>query len=561
MALAAKGNDPDLPSWEEAMSGPEAEGYWEACITEIRTLEKMNVWEIVQRESWMNIIPGVWALRKKRYPDGLVKKLKARYCVRGDKQIHGVDYFETYSPVVKWTTVRMMLILTAQLGLKTKQVDYTAAFVHAPIELPPNYSRMSAEEKARQGVFVEMPRGFRQDGKVLKLKKNLYGLKSAPRQWTNMAKASMEKLGFTSVTEVDPCLFISDKVICLNYVDDCLMFAKDVKDIDAVIKGLREQNFILEEEEDVAGFLGVHIERSSTKVRLTQVGLAQRIVEALGAQDLPPVSTPAVGLLGKDPDGDPPNGTFNYASVIGMLWHLYGHSRPDLGFAVSQAARFSFAPKRSHEKALIRIGQYLKGTLTQGLEMKPMEPGQFKMDVYVDSDFLGLYGNEERSDPDNVKSRAGYVVLLNDCPIIWSSRLMDSICLSTMMAEYYALSMAMREVLPLRDLVKTLATGCDLVPRCLTTFRTTVWEDNMGALTLANLDPGQNTTRSRHFDSKVHWFRSKLSKALESTPEAHLDPDGIYVKKVDSKFQLADIFTKPLVKETFEFLRNLLMGW
>ena len=118
-----------------------------------------------------------------------------------------------------------------------------------------------------------------------------------------------------------------------------------------------------------------------------------------------------------------------------------------------------------------------------------------------------------------------------------------------------------REVLPLRDLVQVIAKGCDLVPECLTTFRTTVWEDNMGALTLANLDPGQTTSRSRHYDSKVHWFRSHLSRALDSTPEAHLEPNGIYVKKVESKFQLADLFTKPLILDTFGFLRNLLMGW
>ena len=157
-------------------------------------------------------------------------------------------------------------------------------------------------------------------------------------------------------------------------------------------------------------------ERTKDYVKLTQKGLTKRIIEALQVEDLPPVSTPADSVLGKDLDGDPPNCTFNYASVIGMLWYLYGHSRPDLGFAVSQAARFAFNPKCSHELALIRIGQYLKGTLDEGLFMKPMTSDQFTMDVYVDSDFLGLYGHELRSDPDNVKSRTGYVILLNNSP-------------------------------------------------------------------------------------------------------------------------------------------------
>jgi hypothetical protein len=80
-----------------------------------------------------------------------------------------------------------------------------------------------------------------------------------------------------------------------------------------------------------------------------------------------------------------------------MLWYLYGHSRPgDLGFAVSQAARFTFQPKRSHELvAVVWIGQYLEKTRNKGLILKPMSTDHFEMDAYVDSDFLGLYGKED----------------------------------------------------------------------------------------------------------------------------------------------------------------------
>ena len=99
-------------------------------------------------------------------------------------------------------------------------------------------------------------------------------------------------------------------------------------------------------------------------------------------EDLPAVAAPATGVLGKDPDGDPPNCAFNYASVIGMLWHLCGHSRCDLGFAVSQAARFSFAPKCGHELALIRIGQHLKGTMDEGSIVKPCDEPLDRIDVH-----------------------------------------------------------------------------------------------------------------------------------------------------------------------------------
>ena len=125
------------------------------------------------------------------------------------------------------------------------------------------------------------------------------------------------------------------------------------------------------------------------------------------------------------------------------------------------------------------------------------------MDVYVDSDFMGIYGKEQQSDPDDVKSRTGHITSLNNCPIIWGSRL-DGTSLSAMMAEHCALSSAMREVPPFRDLIRVVADGVSLDRQCATDFKTAAWEDNNGALTLANLDPGQHTPRSKFHDCKVH---------------------------------------------------------
>ena len=214
-----------------------------------------------------------------------------------------------------------------------------------------------------------------------------------------------------------------------------MFFAPDESAIDEVVKKLQSFNMELTIENDVAGFLGVHIKKDKDKgeITLTQRGLIDKIIEALQIEHLPPVSTPANVVLGKDPGGEPAQCAFNYASVIGMMYYVTGHSRPDLKFAVSQAARFAFQPKRCHELALIRIGQYLKGTRDKGMILKPSRAEKFKMDVYVDSDFMGIYGQEERNDPDNVKSRTGHVICLNDCPIIWQSKLQESIALSTMM--------------------------------------------------------------------------------------------------------------------------------
>ena len=152
-----KANALDNPNGFQAMNGPESEGYWAAIEAEMETLLGKNAWVILDREERMNVLPSVWAFKCKRFPDGLVRKLKARFCVRGDCQIDGIDVFDTFAPVVSWQTVRLLLILSIVLGLATTQVDYTAAFVQA-------------ELGAHEEVFVEMPRGFKEQGKVLRLK-------------------------------------------------------------------------------------------------------------------------------------------------------------------------------------------------------------------------------------------------------------------------------------------------------------------------------------------------------------------------------------------------------
>ena len=260
-----------------------------------------------------------------------MRKLKARFVARGYEQQEGVDFFETFAPVVEWTTVRFLFALSLIYDLKTLQVDYVAAFIQSEIDTE---------------VFIEMPRGFTIPGKVLRLRKSLYGLKQSPRlHYTNL-KTKLQNLGFTQ-SEIDPCLFVSDKVVVLLYVDDTLMFARDNSDLEAVVSGLRSQGMDLEKEEDVAGFLGVLVDRRSDgSIHLTQKGLIQRIIEALNIGHKPTTKTPTkLGVLGSDVDGEPAAATFSYPSVVGMLGYLQANSRPDITFAVSQCARFTHNPK------------------------------------------------------------------------------------------------------------------------------------------------------------------------------------------------------------------------
>ena len=104
----------------------------------------MSVCKVVDREYYINVIRSTWAFNLNRHPDGLIKKFKARFCARGDMQLEVIDFFETYDPVVQWTTVRLMLVLEVFLGLKSKQGDVANYFLHADL---------GKDEK----VFVEIP--------------------------------------------------------------------------------------------------------------------------------------------------------------------------------------------------------------------------------------------------------------------------------------------------------------------------------------------------------------------------------------------------------------------
>jgi len=307
----------------------------------------------------------------------------------------------------------------------------------------------------------------------------------------------------------------------------------------------------LEEEDDVAGFLGVHIDRKENgTINLTQKGLTDRIIEALGIESKPLKLTPAeYGCLGSDKDGEFAQGNYSYPSVIGMFQYLQGHSRPDITFAVSQCARYTHSPRRSHEKALERIGQYLKGTRDKGLILKPNDNSNLKIDAYVDADFAGMWGFESAQDPASVKSRTGFVIFISNCPVIWSSKLQSDIATSTMEAEYNALSIAMREIIPLRHLAKEMCTSIGVDKQGIATIKTTVYEDNSGALTLAKLEPGRMTPRSKHYGVKYHWFRSKLQ------------PNEIELERVESAKQRADMFTKGLCTTLFQQNRKLTNGW
>ena len=557
LALSARksASAADNPRWHEAMSGEHADGFLRASTLEISTLQEMGSWEQVRKTPDLNVLDSTWAFKIKRFPDGLVRKLKARFCVRGDQQIEGVDFFDTFAPVVQWSTVRMMLVLSLTLGLASKQVDYVSAFCQAPIE---------------EDVYVNLPKGWRKlnalgglkesfkEDHVLKLKRSVYGLKQSPKNFFKLLRSNLLAVGFVQ-SSFDPCLFISPDVICVTYVDDCLFWARHDADIDKTIANIKAKGMDLQVEDSVAGFLGVHIDRftetnedgsSAEKIRLLQTGLIDRIIGALGLEAKSHAcKTPAPSdPLPRDLEGDPfENDDFNYASVVGMCMYLCNNSRPDITFAVNQCARHSHKPTKLHAEYLKRIGRYLKGTRDKGLEFAPSE--SMHLDCYVDADFAGLYNFEDYQDPHCVRSRTGFVIFLGNCPIIWKSTLQKEIACSTMESEYIACSTACRDVLPLIDLVQEVGHVLKMPSKDSSQLHCTIWEDNIGALTLAQLELPRMTPRSKHIAVKYHWFRE------------HVTSGKIKVCKIDTLDQIGDLFTKGLGIKLFEKLRARLVGW
>lgn len=534
-AYRASSTDPDTLSFDEAMSDTKHRDDWIAAAQkEIGALESKETWdEVDASDARSKILPGTWVFRRKRSPDGEIRKYKARYCVRGDLQ---EGDFETYAPVVAWSTVRLFLVLTMTLDWYTCSIDFSNAFVQAKLDEP---------------IWIHLPRGFRSERTArscLRLKRSLYGISVAPRLWSEHLFAALKAEGFTQ-SEIDPCLFHKKEMLLISYVDDCGIGAARKEDVDEFVRRLIARGFELTREGSFSEFLGIKFEADTNdknKITLTQKGLIQKIIHATGMEDCNPNWTPATQVaLGTDPDGEPMSDSWGYSSIVGMMLYLSTNTRPDIAFAVSQVARFNHAPKQSHASAVKTIVRYLHRTSDKGTIVCPT--GTLELDCYVDADFGGLYRREPDENPNSARSRTGYIIMLGGCPLVWKSQLQTEISLSTLESEYAGLSQSMRTLLPIRRLLIEVTTALELTSTLRSSIHCRVFEDNNGALLLATKQ--RITSRTKYFLVKWHFFWS------------HVRNGEVDVEKVDTKEQRADYLTKGLVRELFEIIRALVQGW
>ena len=487
--------DADTPGMMEALSGPHREEFMEAMKQEILELESHGTWTVMKRADIPEkqqqdgttvkpqILQSTWAFRIKRWPSGVMRKIKARFCVRGDLQTD-VDVFDTYAPVASWQSIRMLTTTALQNNWLIQQVDFSNAFVHAPMN---------------RDVYISLPQLFGDLNGVpskelcLKLNKSLYGLREAPKLWHDFLAQGIKNAGFEP-SKSDPGVFYGRGMAIAVYVDDVLFFGPNAAEMKQVVQDLKLAGFELKVEkatdQQSFDFLGIHIDRAINAegvatIKMTQLGLIKKFLDTVGMADCKPKSVPCNQTpLGANANGPRHTEDWDYASAVGMLMYLAGNAYPEIQFAVHQCARFTHAPRHSHAMAVKKIAHYLKGVLDaqQGLTFKANQ--NLILDLYVDADFAGLWKYEDDQDPVCVKSRTGFVITLGGCPVHWCSKLQTEIALFTLEAEHIALVQAMRELIPMHWRFEDVVTFFNLLGPDLISVKSTIWEDANGCILL-----------------------------------------------------------------------------
>jgi hypothetical protein len=547
-AATKKTDDPDTMTLERALREPDADKFIAAMERELLDHVEREHWEVIpisQVPRFHKPIPMVWSMKRKRDPMGEITKWKARLCAHGGMSVYGDTYWDTYSPVVSWSTVRLVMILALILNWEMRSIDFIMAFPQADV---------------KTDIYMLLPKGTKLPKKkdprrhLLKLKKNLYGLKDAGLTWFEFIKKGLlsEEIGFKQST-TDPCLFIKDNVLLTLYVDDAAIFSPSKDAIDKIIK-LLQKVYDLTDDGELKDYLGVRIERDRKNgtVKMTQRRIIDRCLEVSGFPTDPDAvtkthDTPADPniTLHKDELGVKRKQDWIYRSSIGCLTYLQGMSRPEIAYAVHQGARFSNDPKLTHEQHVKRICRYLRGTRDEGLIFSPKYDQGFQ--CYVDADFAGNWNQDHADDPACAYSRSGYVVTYAGCPIIWGSKLQTLVALSTTEAELIALSTALKEVIHLMKLLEELREHKIPIPFTKPKIRCKVFEDNAPCIEIAK-NP-KFRPRTKHLCVRLFHFVS------------YVQNKQIDIVHVSTKEQIADIFTKALPRDQFRKLRMLLMGW
>jgi Reverse transcriptase (RNA-dependent DNA polymerase)/GAG-pre-integrase domain len=488
----------------------------QAMAQELDALAHNGTWSLVPAPSNTNIVGCKWIFKTKRNSDGTISRHKARLVAKGYTQEEGLDYFETFSPVVKPTTIRVILTLALSNQWPLHQLDVNNAFLHGDL---------------RETIYMQQPPGFidsQNPDFVCLLHKSLYGLKQAPRAWFHKLKTFLQLEGF-QCSQADPSLFIfktSEHILyLLVYVDDIVLTGSSPSLITQLLLHLK-LNFSIKDLGRLSHFLGLQVNYNESGILLTQTQYLKTILSKTNMDNAKSCKTPLPsGIQLSKHDGTPlPDATL-YRSTVGALQYATV-TRPDLQFAVNKVSQFMANPTDVHWQAVKRILRYITGTLHHGIQFQPSTC--LRLNAYSDSDWAGC--------PDDRRSTSGYGIFLGPNLISWSSKKQSTVSRSSTEAEYRALAQTTAELSWLKSLLHEL--GQDHIDKPV------LWCDNLGATFIAANPVIQ--ARTKHIELDIHFIRDKVA-ACELTVQFLCSTDLI-----------ADIFTKSLASARFAFLRNKL---
>ena len=490
-----------------ALSGPDAAAWHQVCQRKLQAFKEHNTYESVPLPADYRALGTRWVftIKGKNMP-------KARLVAQGHRQIEGIDYTETFAPVVRYDSVRVFLALSACLGLTIHQMDVNTAFLNSPID---------------ETVYVRQPPCFldaQHPDYVWKLKGAMYGLKQAPLLWNQHINATLSKLGFRR-HEGEYGLYFKKcpkgLVLVALYVDDLLIAAASPRLVSQVKRQLQSV-YAMKDLGPVNKFLGMNVSQTKDHIALA---LTDYIVSAASASEIQvskPVYTPLSPTTDYNDSSSPLVADIKqYQAIIGQLMFIANTGRPDVAYSVSLLSRFMQAPRQVHLRAAHRVFQYLYTTRTHRLVYRSGSPLQVV--IYSDA--------SHGSAADIPYATRGYIVQMAGGTVTWSSKKIKMVTLSSTEAEYVAACEAVKEAAWLTYLFTWMG---------LSPLRTRLLVDNQPAIHIA-----QNPvchSRIKHIRLDYHYIREAVQSGL------------IDLEYIPTKKQLADITTKILPRETFEGL-------
>ncbi len=530
--LKAVENISDPSSFSEAINGHHSNDWKKAMMEEMSALLENDVFSLVECPLTKKPLPCKWVYRLKRDENGNPYRFKARLVIKGFLQMEGVDYSDTFAPVMKYPSLRLLLAIACICDFEIKQMDVDNAFLNANLN---------------EDIYMVQPQGFISSEtplSVYKLKKSLYGLKQAPFLWYSDIDSTLQQIGF-SRCKSDPCLYVkkslTHQVIIIGlFVDDSLIiYSKKDESEWFSLKDKIKEKYKIKDLGDACFILGMKITRKRNKnlLFLDQNAYLDNVLKKFDLFDCKTALTPGTEakLLKYDNtlEQTSKKDLNLFQQMAGSLLYASLSTRPDIAFSVSAISRYSSKPQSSHFIAAKKILRYIAGTKSQKLVFNGKNTAndqRISLTGYCDSDHTG--------DLEDRKSTSGFVLMLNNCPIHWSSKKQKAVTKSTCEAEIMSCGLAITEMIWFRNLLIELS--------IFKNEKGIIYCDNRAATIIANQDLAN--TRTKHIAVNFYFVKEAI------------DEGKVDIKWISSQDQLADIFTKDLGKNLFKSFSSMLLG-